>query len=66
MIKKVSEEALMKRFRQGWVSEIEKDIKKLIDRIVICKRDKIATSIAYHGNNFQNFKNNYCDLLSSC
>ena len=46
----MSEEALRKRHSQGWVREIESDINKLIERIRICKRDKISTSIAYHGN----------------
>lgn len=40
----------MKRFRQGWVLEVEKDINKLIERISVCKRNKISTSIAYNGN----------------
>lgn len=40
----------MKRHKQGWVLEVEKDISKLIERIKVCKRDKISTSIAYHGN----------------
>jgi urocanate hydratase len=40
----------LKRYNQGWVQEIEKDLKKLIERIAECKRNKISTSIAYHGN----------------
>lgn len=50
VIAEVSEEALLKRYNQGWVQEIEKDLKKLIERIAECKRNKISTSIAYHGN----------------
>ena len=40
----------MKRFNQGWVLEIEDNVNRLIERIVVCKRDKIGTSIAYYGN----------------
>ena len=47
---KDSEEALLKRHRQGWVLEVEKNLKSLIARIKVCKREKIAASIAYHGN----------------
>ncbi|RNA11490.1 urocanate hydratase [Brachionus plicatilis] len=50
VIAEVSEEALMKRHRQGWVLEVIKNIKELINRIAYCKREKVATSIAYHGN----------------
>lgn len=45
-----SKEALLKRHKQGWVLEIESDIEKLMKRIAVCKKEKIATSIAYHGN----------------
>jgi hypothetical protein len=40
----------MKRYNQKWVLEIEKDIEKLISRISYCKKNKIATSIAFLGN----------------
>lgn len=40
----------MKRHKQGWVREVIGDIKQLFDRIIECKRDRIGTSIAYHGN----------------
>lgn len=50
VVAEVSEEALLKRHSQGWVLEIEKDIHSLLKRISVCKRDKIGTSIAYHGN----------------
>ena len=46
----MSEEALLKRHSQGWVLEIERNMEKLIARISECKRLKISTSIAYHGN----------------
>jgi urocanate hydratase len=47
---KVSKEALEKRHNQGWVLEVESDIQKLIQRIRVCRQEKISTSIAYHGN----------------
>lgn len=50
VIAETSEEALMKRHKQNWVLEIERDINKLIDRISFCKKNKIATSIAFLGN----------------
>ena len=50
VVAEVSEEALLKRFNQGWVQEIERDLQKLIKRIAECKRNRIGTSIAYHGN----------------
>ena len=50
IIAEVSEEALMKRHYQGWVLEVINDINKLVDRIVQCRKEKIGTSIAYHGN----------------
>ena len=50
VIAEVSEEALLKRYNQGWVQEIEKDLLKLIERIGECKRNRIGTSIAYFGN----------------
>ncbi len=50
VIAEVSDEALMKRYSQGWVQEIEKNLPKLLLRIAECKRNKIGTSIGYHGN----------------
>ncbi len=41
---------MLKRHSQGWVLEIERDLNKLIERIKFCRQNKIATSIAYHGN----------------
>lgn len=40
----------MKRYKQKWVLEIEKDIDKLISRISFCKKNNISTSIAFLGN----------------
>lgn len=50
VIAEVSEEALMKRYKQGWVQEVENNLDKLLERIIECKQEKISTSIAYHGN----------------
>lgn len=50
VVAEISEEALLKRYNQGWVKEIEKDIGKLLKRIAECKKKKIGTSIAYQGN----------------
>jgi urocanate hydratase len=50
VIAEVSEEALMKRHKQGWVLEVVRDINDLIKRIKECRKKRIATSIAYLGN----------------
>ena len=50
VVAEVSEEALLKRYKQGWVKETENNLEKLLKRIAECKREKIGTSIAYHGN----------------
>lgn len=50
VIAEMSEEALLKRHKQGWVREVIRDLDTLFARIIECKRDKIGTSIAYHGN----------------
>ncbi|XP_047000587.1 urocanate hydratase-like [Schistocerca americana] len=50
VIAEVSEEALQKRLRQGWLCEVEGDLNKLIQRIREARRKKEATSIGYHGN----------------
>lgn len=41
---------MVKRHSQGWVLEIIRDINELMNRIKYCKENKIATSIAFHGN----------------
>jgi urocanate hydratase len=50
IIAEVSEEALLKRHSQGWVIETCSDLDELVKRILECKKQKIATSIAYKGN----------------
>lgn len=50
VIAEVSEEALMKRHRQGWVLEVINNVDKLIERIRDCKRNKEAASIGFLGN----------------
>lgn len=50
VIAEVSEEALQKRFRQGWLKEVALDLDDLISRIRRRRADGEATSIGYHGN----------------
>jgi len=38
------------RFKQGWVSEISDDLKRVVDLALRYKQHKKAVSIAYHGN----------------
>ncbi|XP_013793270.2 urocanate hydratase-like, partial [Limulus polyphemus] len=46
----VSREALEKRYKQGWVVEVEDDIDKLTRRIRLARQNKEIVSIGYHGN----------------
>ncbi|KAJ3088388.1 Urocanate hydratase, partial [Physocladia obscura] len=50
VVAEVDEAALDKRFNQGWVMEKESDLEKLVARIKEVKKNKITTSIGYHGN----------------
>ena len=50
VIAEVSEEALMKRHRQGWLVEVAQGLDDLIALIRNARRRKRATSIGYHGN----------------
>ena len=50
VIAEVSYSALIKRFNQGWVNEITTTIEETIERIKTARKEKIITSIAYHGN----------------
>ncbi|KAJ3030292.1 UNVERIFIED_CONTAM: Urocanate hydratase [Siphonaria sp. JEL0065] len=50
VVAEVDESALNKRFNQGWLKEKENDLEKVIARIKECKKNKICTSIGYHGN----------------
>ncbi|KAF7490140.1 Urocanate hydratase [Sarcoptes scabiei] len=50
VVAEISLEALDKRKRQGWVMEVQSDLKQLIERIKKAKKDKEIISIGYHGN----------------
>ncbi|KAJ3391853.1 Urocanate hydratase [Entophlyctis sp. JEL0112] len=50
VVAEVDESALNKRFNQGWVKEKETDLEKLVARVKEAKKNKITTSIGYHGN----------------
>lgn len=50
VIAEVNEKALTKRYQQGWVNEVEGDIKKLVTRINAARKKNETVSIAYHGN----------------
>ncbi|KAJ9584024.1 hypothetical protein L9F63_021628 [Diploptera punctata] len=50
VVAEVSEEALQKRHKQGWLQEVEKDLDKLISRIRFARKNKQVVSIGYHGN----------------
>ena len=50
IVAEINPEATNKRYNQGWVDEIYKDLDKLIDRALQAKKDKKAISIAYDGN----------------
>ena len=40
----------MKRYSQGWVKETCKNLDSLIERVLECRKNSIATSIGFHGN----------------
>lgn len=50
VIAEVCLDAIYKRFNQGWLKEIITDLDQLIRRLREAKKNKEATSIAYHGN----------------
>ncbi|KAF4513808.1 UNVERIFIED_CONTAM: hypothetical protein B566_EDAN015871 [Ephemera danica] len=50
IVAEVSEEALHKRHAQGWLTEVESDLERLIARIRLAKCNKEAVSIGFHGN----------------
>ncbi len=51
VIAEVSEEALLKRHRQGWVREVVRDADRLVERIREARRQGgPGTSIGFHGN----------------
>ena len=50
IVAEINPKATSKRYKQGWVDEVYKDLDKLIDRALIAKEKKEAVSIAYDGN----------------
>merc|ERR1712045_203547 len=50
VIAEVSEEALKKRHKQGWVVETTDNVDELITMVRAARKKKIATSIGFHGN----------------
>merc|ERR1712218_292137 len=49
-VAEVSEEAVQKRYKQGWLMEITNDIDDLIDRLRRYRKQGHVTSIGFHGN----------------
>ncbi|XP_012941651.1 urocanate hydratase [Aplysia californica] len=50
VIAEVSEEALMKRYRQGWLQEVVADLDNLVALLRNARRRRKPLSIGYHGN----------------
>jgi urocanate hydratase len=50
VVAEVNEKATQKRFEQGWVDEVVKDLDQLVKRIASAKAKKEIVSIAYQGN----------------
>ena len=50
VIAEVSEEALKKRHKQGWVVEITDDVNELLSMVKLARKNKVATSIGFLGN----------------
>ncbi|GKT33025.1 Probable urocanate hydratase [Aduncisulcus paluster] len=50
VIAEVSEEALMKRHKQGWLNEVFRDIPSLFERAQVAKEKKEKVSLGYLGN----------------
>ncbi|XP_059143399.1 urocanate hydratase-like isoform X2 [Physella acuta] len=50
VIAEVSEEALLKRYNQGWVMELAEDLDNLVALLRNARRRKKPVSIGYHGN----------------
>ncbi|MDK7354056.1 hypothetical protein QP511_11735, partial [Rothia aeria] len=46
----VNPEATYKRYEQGWVDEVIKDLDELVVRVKKAKENKEVVSIAYDGN----------------
>ncbi len=50
VIAEINPKAIEKRFIQGWVNEVYKDLDKLLERIKSAKQNMEAVSLAYQGN----------------
>uniref|UniRef100_A0AAY5EEI4 Urocanate hydratase n=1 Tax=Electrophorus electricus TaxID=8005 RepID=A0AAY5EEI4_ELEEL len=50
VIAEVDEVPLQKRYEQGWLMEVTKDLDNCIQRIREARRAKMALSLGYHGN----------------
>ena len=50
VIAEVSEEALKKRHKQGWVVETTDNVDELITMVRAARKKRVATSIGFHGN----------------
>ena len=46
----VSEEAVLKRYNQGWLEEYTNNLDELITKLKQYRAEGKATSIGYHGN----------------
>ena len=49
-ISQISEEAVQKRYKQGWLQEVTNSIDDLIDMLRRYRREQRVTSIGFHGN----------------
>jgi urocanate hydratase len=50
IVAEVNSQATYKRYEQGWVDEVYKDLDKLLDRAITAREKKEAVSMAYDGN----------------
>ncbi len=50
IVAEINPQATYKRYEQGWVDEVYKDLDKLLDRAITARKNKEAISIAYDGN----------------
>ena len=50
LVAEINPKAIYKRYKQGWVDEIYKDLDKLLDRAILAKKNNESVSFAYEGN----------------
>jgi len=50
VIAEVNKEALDKRYKQGWITEVCDDLDKVIELIKQYRKEKKISTIGYHGN----------------